>query len=95
MGFAYAIDHVTVKNTLKWAEYRSRVPATLEPWKAELILRGKLTCILNGSHSHQDTVVIRFPDMEALNQWHASPAYQYLVPLRQEAADMDLLAFQE
>lgn len=95
MRFAYIVGHVTVKNALKWAEYRSRVPSTLEPWKAEMVLRGKLTRILDGSHTHTDTVIIRFPDMEALNQWHASPAYQYLVPLRKEAVDMDFLAFEE
>jgi len=95
MSFAYAIGHVTVKNELKWAEYRSRVPATLEPWGAELVLRGKLAATLDGNHSHTDTVVIRFTDLETLHKWHESPAYQYLIPLRQEAADIDLLAFEE
>jgi uncharacterized protein (DUF1330 family) len=59
-----------------------------------LILRGKLCSVLSGNHMHLDTVVIRFPDLEALNNWHSSPEYQSLIPLRQEAADMELLSYE-
>ncbi len=95
MSSAYVIGHITVKDKAKWAEYRSQVPATLEPWGAELILRGKLLSVLAGTHEHCDTVVIRFPDQSALKNWYASPEYQSLIPLRNEAADMELLAFEE
>ena len=95
MNYAYVIGHITVKDQEKWAEYRSKVPATLEPWGAELILRGKLCSVLSGNHAHADTVVIRFPDLEALNNWHFSPEYQSLIPLRQKAAQMELLSFEE
>ena len=95
MNYAYAIGHITVKDQKKWAEYRSKVPATLEPWGAELILRGKLCSVLSGNHAHDDTVVIRFPDLEALNNWYSSPEYQSLIPLRQKAAQMELLSFEE
>ena len=37
MSTAYVIGHITVKNAEKWAEYRNQVPATLEPWGAELV----------------------------------------------------------
>ena len=95
MNYAYVIGHITVKDQERWTEYRSKVPATLEPWGAELILRGKLCSVLSGNHAHVDTVVIRFPDLEALNNWHSSPEYQSLIPLRQKAAQMELLSFEE
>ncbi|WP_442985383.1 DUF1330 domain-containing protein [Sedimenticola sp.] len=44
---------------------------------------------------HTDTVVIRFSSLDAANGWHASAAYQALIPLRQMAADVDLLVFEE
>lgn len=94
MSAAYVIGHLTVKNAEKWAEYRNQVPATLAPWGAELVLRGKRVAILAGEHPHSDVVVIRFPDQEAVNSWHASPAYQALIPLRQQAADMVLLSYE-
>ena len=95
MKNAYLIGHITVKNKEKWAEYRNRVPATLEPWAAEVVLRGKLCSVLSGNHAHTDTVVIRFPDLTALNSWYASPSYQALIPLRQEAAEIELLSYEE
>jgi len=95
MKQAYVIGHVTVKDQAKWADYRSQVPATLEVWGAELVFRGRLSSVLSGRHDHSDTVVIRFPDVEAVNSWYSSPAYQSLIPLRKEAAELDLLSYEE
>lgn len=94
MSTAYVIGHITVKNAEKWAEYRNQVPATLEPWGAELVLRGKRVAILAGEHPHSDIVVIRFPDKDAVNRWYSSPAYQALIPLRQQAAEVVLLSYE-
>ena len=95
MANAYIIGHITVKNTEQWQEYRNKVPDTLSPWGGELVFRGKLSSVLSGSHDHKDTVVIRFPDLDALNNWHDSPQYQALISLRQEAAEMDLLVYED
>jgi len=94
MKHAYLIGHITVKDPEKWAVYLNKVPSTLEPWDAELIVRGKLCSVLSGNHAHTDTVVIRFPDLKTLNSWHLSPEYQSLILLRQEAADIDLLTYE-
>ncbi len=95
MSTACLIGHITVKDEALWAEYRSKVPATLAPWGGELLLRGKRFAVLAGEHSYTDVVVIRFPDQAALNGWHASAAYQALIPLRQRAADVVLLGYAE
>ena len=68
MNDAYVVGHITVKNIVKWAEYRSQV-------------------------RHPDIVVIRFPNIAAVNGWYTSPAYQALIPLRQQAADIVLLSY--
>jgi uncharacterized protein (DUF1330 family) len=88
---ACVIGHITVKDEDKWAQYRAQVPATLAPWGAELLFRGQLRSILAGQHGHTDTVVIRFPDAAAVDGWFNSPAYQALIPLREQAAVIDLL----
>lgn len=90
---AYVIGHIKIRDPQKWAQYCSRVPATLAPWGAELVLRGELAKVLAGEHSHTDTVVIRFPSLEAVDRWHFSAAYQALLPLRQQAADIVLLSY--
>ena len=93
MTKAYAIGHITIKDEKKWVEYRREVPATLEPWGGEVMFRGKLSAVFAGNHKHTDTVVIRFPSLKSLNDWHSSSQYQSLVPLRDEAAIVDLLSF--
>jgi len=90
---ACVIGHISVKDEEKWAQYRAQVPATLAPWGAELLFRGQLAGVLAGQHRHTDAVVIRFPDRAAVDGWYQSAAYQALIPLRQQAADLDLLTF--
>jgi uncharacterized protein (DUF1330 family) len=94
MSNAYLVGHITVKDTEKWASYREQVPATLKPWGAELVFRGKKAATLSGELPHTDIVVIRFPDKQSIERWHASDAYQVLLPLRQQAADMLLLSYE-
>lgn len=93
MSNAYVVGHITVKDAGKWDAYRNSVPATLAPWGAELVMRGKRAAVLAGEHEHTDIVVIRFPDQQALNGWFSSAAYQALIPLRQQAADVVLIAY--
>ncbi|NEX62409.1 DUF1330 domain-containing protein [Noviherbaspirillum galbum] len=94
MAYAYVVGQITIKDAGKWAEYRDKVPATIAPWAGELVFRGKRAATLAGFSPHTDIVVIRFPDMEALNGWHASAAYQAIIPLRQDAADVVLVSYE-
>ncbi|HEX5804692.1 MAG TPA: DUF1330 domain-containing protein [Azospira sp.] len=90
---ACVIGHITVKDPALWSEYRRRVPATLAPWGAQLLLRGDKAAVLGGSHRHEATVVILFPDVDAVNGWYASADYQALIPLREQAAEIDLISY--
>ncbi len=94
MGSAYVVGRVTVLDPQKWAEYRARVPATLTPWGAELVLRGRQVAAFEGEDPHADIVVIRFADAATAAQWHDSAAYQALIPLRREAARVVLLCYE-
>ncbi|MGP1630471.1 MAG: DUF1330 domain-containing protein [Giesbergeria sp.] len=76
------------KDPARWDEYRSRVPHTLEPWGAELVFRGTQAAVLSGGCMHPDIVVIRFPSMAAAECWFSSEAYQALIPIRLQAADV-------
>jgi uncharacterized protein (DUF1330 family) len=94
MSHAYLVGQVTIKSPQKWAEYTRQVPDTLAPWGAELVFRGKQVAALAGANPHPDIVVIRFPNVAAVNQWFSSPAYQSLIPLREQAADVVLLSYE-
>ncbi|ODU08710.1 MAG: hypothetical protein ABS84_11665 [Rubrivivax sp. SCN 71-131] len=95
MSMAYVVGHITVKDEARWAEYRARVPGTLEPWGAELVCRGHQVAVWAGENPHSDLVVIRFASVEAADGWFHSPAYQALIPLRQQAAEVVLLCYEE
>jgi uncharacterized protein (DUF1330 family) len=94
MNSAYVVGHITVKDQDKWADYRSQVPATLAPWGAELSFRGRKVASLAGDSPYSDIVVIRFPGVDAANGWFSSAAYQALIPLREQAADMMLVCYE-
>ena len=94
MSHAYVVGQMTVKNPEKWAQYRGQVLATLTPWRGELVFRGNQVKALSGECPHADIVVIRFPSLADADGWHSSPAYQALIALRQEAADVLLLTYE-
>jgi uncharacterized protein (DUF1330 family) len=91
---AYVIGHMTVRDEVKWADYRGKVPPTLAACGGEVVLRGRKVAVLNGAHAYDDTVVLAFPDMAAARKWYGSAAYQALIPLREQAADMVLVAYE-
>ena len=93
MSEAFVVGQMTVKDPEKWAQYRSQVLATLLPFGGELVFRGEQAQSFSGVNPHPDIVVIRFPSLGDAQGWHASVAYQALIPLRQEAADVVLTSY--
>ena len=94
MRHAYVVGQMTMKNELKWAEYRGQVLATLTPFGGELVFRGNQVRALSGECPHADIVVIRFASLADADGWHNSAAYQALIPLRKEAADVVLTTYE-
>jgi uncharacterized protein (DUF1330 family) len=91
---ACIVGRIRVKDHERWARYRAGVPATIAPFDGEVVARGHDAKPLAGSSSETDMVVIRFPSMEAVEGWYASQAYQALIPLREQAADVTLVAYE-
>ena len=94
MPSAYIVGHIRVKDPRKWAEYRSKVPATFASWNAELVFRGRQGPALAGANPYPEIVVTRFPDRAAIDGWFNSPAYQALIPIREQAAEIVLLTYE-
>ena len=94
MKHAYVVGQMTIKNQDKWIQYRSQVLATLTPWDGVLVFRGQQIKALAGQCTHPEIVVVRFPSLEKADAWHASAAYQALIPLRCEAAEVVLITYE-
>lgn len=92
---AFVIATVKVKNREKFAEYGRKARASMVSFGGEVIRRGALSAVLTGDADHDIAAIIRFPDQASLAAWYASPEYQTVIPLRDEAADMNLVSYEE
>jgi len=90
---AYVIGQIRIVNQEKWEAYRAQVPATLAPWDGRVLFRGRTARVLTGEYRFTDMVVLQFPDQDAVRGWHDSPAYQALIPLRTQAAEVVLVSY--
>ena len=50
--------------------------------------------LTGGDTDHGLTVIVRFPSLEKIDEWHASDAYQALIPLREEGTSMKMVSYQ-
>lgn len=90
---AFFIATVTVKNAEKYQEYAVKSKETFDAFGAAIIARGKYAGTLVGDAQHQAAAIVKFPDLEHLDSWHDSDAYQALIPLRDEAADFTITKY--
>jgi len=90
---AFFVATVKVKDPQKFQEYSQKAGETFMPHGGELVLRGKQTGVLAGDADHQAVGIVKFPDQGALTAWFNSDAYQAIVPLRDEAADMTIVTY--
>jgi len=92
---AYLIGHITVKDSGQWDIYVEGVGKSLLPYRAEIVFRGKRAKVLAGEHPHENTVVIQFPDQKSLQNWYSSKDYQELIPIRDKAADVVIVSYDD
>ena len=90
----YVIALGNVKDSEKWQQYAGAAPQTFKEHGGELVFKGKKTSVLAGEHPYSIAVVLKFPDQQSVQNWYNSDAYQNLIPLRNEAADVVFVSYQ-
>ena len=91
---AFFVATVTVKDSGKFQDYAKKAATTFAEHGGELVLRGQADGVLAGSADHQAVGIVKFPNKDALSAWYKSTAYQAIIPLRDEAADMTIVAYE-
>ncbi|MCP4319716.1 MAG: DUF1330 domain-containing protein [Hyphomicrobiales bacterium] len=91
---ALMIARIKVKDPHKFQEYITGSKQVATPYGAKLVYQGKVVRTLNGEDNHEIVVIAEFPDADHINDWFDSDAYQPLVALREEAADMHMTNYQ-
>ncbi|TAL86023.1 MAG: DUF1330 domain-containing protein [Rhodanobacter sp.] len=92
---AFIIFHSTVTDPDAFAGYAKSVPATLAPFDGTLLTKGKVERVFSGQHEHSNVGIIRFPELDKAHEWYGSEAYQALIPVRDAAAAMTVISYQE
>ncbi len=90
---AFFIATVQVKDTEKFQDYAARAAVTFQAHGGEMIMRGRSEQVLAGEGDNHAVGIVKFPNMAALEGWYGSDDYQAIIPLRDEAADMKLVAY--
>ena len=86
---------VRVKDPEKFKKYITLAPATIALHGGEMVSRGRVAKPLAGAADYHLAAVFRFPSLEAVDKWYDSPEYRKLIPLREESAEMNIIALDE
>ena len=91
---AFLIFHSAIKNPEKFQVYAQAVPATLKSFGGTLMAKGKSARVLSGKHDHSTVGILKFSNLSQAHGWYESDAYQSLIPIRNEAADMTVISYE-
>lgn len=76
MAYGYVIVQVDVQDAEKFEEYRAQVPATIEQYGGEYLVRGGKFEKLEGAEPLGRMVALRFPSYEQAKAWYDSEEYK-------------------
>ncbi len=80
---AFIIIDLTPADKEKLTSYSEGAKETLLPYQGKYLARGSIE-ILHGESKFQTKVVIQFPNRDNAVKWYNSPAYQDLIPIRNQ-----------
>ncbi len=93
---ALMIANINVKNPKIFQEYLAKTKEVAAPYGAKLLFLGSYERALTGDdQDHGMTVIVQFPSLEKIHAWFESDAYQPLIPLREEGADIKMVSYEE
>ncbi len=88
---AYAIAHLrtpTINDEV--LDYIERIQDTMDPFGGRFLVHGAEVQVIEGEWPGT-IVIVEFPDVEAIQAWYASPAYQEILPLRTDNIEGDIV----
>jgi uncharacterized protein (DUF1330 family) len=88
---AYVIANVTVKDPVRYEDYRRLVPASIEQYGGRFIARGGKVEILEGNWQPARLVILEFPSVERAREWWHSPEYSEARAVRQATSEGTLI----
>jgi uncharacterized protein (DUF1330 family) len=90
----YVIASLTIKDAVRFEDYKRTVLPTIEKYGGRLVARGGPIHVLEGDWPRERLTIGEFPRMERARQWWSSPEYAEPKALRQATADSVLVIVQ-
>jgi uncharacterized protein (DUF1330 family) len=90
---AYVIASLTIKDPVRFEEYRRTLLPSMRKYGARLVARGG-PIVLEGEWPREKVIIAEFPSMEQAREWWGSPEYAEPKALRQATADTELVIVQ-
>lgn len=72
-------------------EYRATVRPVMDKYGAKVLAVGTDAKVFEGVWGGLRTMIIEFPDMDAVDRWHASEDYRPFLEMRLEASRGNLI----
>jgi len=88
---AYVIANVTVKDPVRYEDYRRLVTPTVAKYGGRFIARGGKVEVLEGEWQPNRLVLLEFPSMDQARAWWSSPEYSEAKLIRQATSEGTLL----
>ena len=91
---AILIADIEVHDPQQYTAYREANPDVVNQFGGRYLSVGGEVQVLEGDWHPRRTVIIEFPDMQALNAFYESEAYAALRPIRWASADSRIVAIE-
>ena len=88
---AYVVANVTVKDPVRYEDYRRLVTPTVEKYGGRFIARGGRIEVLEWNWQPGRLVLLEFPSVEQARAWWSSPEYTEAKLIRQATSEGTLL----
>ena len=82
----YFVALINIHDPDLYEQYLSGFDAVFEQYEGQVVAVEDNPTILEGEWPAGRTILIRFPDEQALRVWYDSPEYQHLARRRREAS---------
>jgi uncharacterized protein (DUF1330 family) len=91
---AYVIANIRVSDPDGMKHYSQLATPIVARFGGRYLARGGAVTTLEGTPGYQRTVILEFPNVEAIHAWWNSPEYQHAKSLRQAAAQTEMISIE-
>ena len=91
---AFFIADIDVHDADRYASYRDANPGIVNKFGGRYVAVGGTVKVLEGDWQPRRTIIIEFPDMNALTAFYESEEYGKLRPIRWDSADSRIVAIE-